>query len=547
MKNKNKELKLEKYELDSKGEFEKDFSLMDNLTKKLLLSDTNFISEFNEHKPVYMPTEKIEIANTGNFLDLKDVIVNMPLELIVFPFFTTRNNNRKINFEYEFKDLGLTMYSKLTPLNEQDHVIQPSTFEKKIFDFLLLKYEEQVDHGIFSDYIDLWIEDFIINFLDIEMNTNYYSKIESSLYNIKNTEYEFRIKNYKKAGNFLFEDESFKLLNYKKIKEGRKIFYRIRLNGNIVKKIHQKRYIKFNRKQLVQITDADNVALRIYQYLSMKRFDKNTGEYRLEVLAGIVPLKMFATRKVKNNKGEIKEYKFSTLSQVLKRIKKAFDVLERLNYIKTYKVEKMKEEKSYLFKFTFGEEECHISTYIKKDKNLKEISPLENKEQNLFSLEIPENLKIEIVKAKRNIFFSRSYNLGVEKKLLELYNKKGFEFVKKLLSQIYTGLKEEIKKDLTAYIITISKNLVFSKKGKEYVENEKEEIKKDDIQQNDSNKLIALLYANLNHEKKAEIEMKAYKMFANEAGDTPLQKKIYRKEMVKMSYIQKAIKEIYNV
>ncbi|OQY08274.1 MAG: hypothetical protein B6I28_04875, partial [Fusobacteriia bacterium 4572_132] len=336
----------------------------------------------------------------------------------------------------------------------------------------------------------------------------------------------------------------------KKIKEGRKIFYRIRLNGNIVKKIHQKRYIKFNRKQLVQIADEDNVALRIYQYLSMKRFDKNTGEYRIEVLAGIVPLKMFATRKIKNNKGEIKEYKFSTLSQVLKRIKKAFDVLMKLNYITNYSVKKIKEEKSYMFKFTFGTEECHVSTYIKKNKNLNMTSTLKLKEQNLFNLEIPENLALEIEKTKRNIYFSKSYNINVEKKLLELYNKKGFEYVKKILSQIYKGLKEEIKKDLTAYLISIDKNLTKLKNDKCITKDLKKEKFDDSIKEgieNESNKLIALLYANLDHEKKSEIERKAYKIFVDEAGDTPMQQKIYKKEMVKMSYIQKAIKEMYKI
>ena len=76
------------------------------------------------------------------------------------------------------------------------------------------------------------------------MNRNYYSKVEQSLKNLKNTEYQFVVSNHSKLGKYKFEDEEFKLLTYKKLKIGKKVFYRVTLNNNIRQKIKDKRYIK---------------------------------------------------------------------------------------------------------------------------------------------------------------------------------------------------------------------------------------------------------------------------------------------------------------
>lgn len=78
------------------------------------------------------------------------------------------------------------------------------------------------------------------------MNRAYYAKVEQAL-KFKNTIYQFEISNHTKFGKNKFEDSSFQLLNYQKLKVG-KNFYRVILNKNIVNKIKSKRYIKYNTK-----------------------------------------------------------------------------------------------------------------------------------------------------------------------------------------------------------------------------------------------------------------------------------------------------------
>jgi hypothetical protein len=69
--------------------------------------------------------------------------------------------------------------------------------------------------------------------------------------NLKNTEYQFVVSNHSKLGKYKFEDEEFKLLTYKKLKISKKVFYRVTLNKNIRQKIKDKRYIKYNSKNLL--------------------------------------------------------------------------------------------------------------------------------------------------------------------------------------------------------------------------------------------------------------------------------------------------------
>ena len=87
------------------------------------------------------------------------------------------------------------------------------------------------------------------------MNRAYYAKVEQALKNLKSTIYQFEISNHTKFGKNKFEDSSFQLLNYQKLKVGKKIFYRVVLNKNIVNKIKSKRYIKYNTKNLLKFLD----------------------------------------------------------------------------------------------------------------------------------------------------------------------------------------------------------------------------------------------------------------------------------------------------
>ena len=152
---------------------------------------------------------EVIIKETGNFLDLKENIINIPIEMIVFPFFTPQKQNKRINFQYLFEDLGVTMYCTLIAKDATDKVFQPSIFEEKIYTYLIAMYEMKKEIGDTDDYIEFEISDFIVNFLGNKMNRNYYSKIAQSLKNLKSTEYQFVVSNHTKLGNYKFEDEEF--------------------------------------------------------------------------------------------------------------------------------------------------------------------------------------------------------------------------------------------------------------------------------------------------------------------------------------------------
>lgn len=187
--------------------------------------------------------KEVVIKETGNFLNLKDNIINIPVEMIVFPFFTPQKQNKRVNFQYSFEDLGVTMSCTLIAKDNNDKVFQPSIFEEKIYTYLISMYELKKELNNTDDYIEFEISDFIVNFLGNKMNRTYYTKVEQALKNLKNTEYQFVVSNHTKLGNYKFEDEEFKLLTYQKLEKGRKKFYRVTLNKNIRQKIKDKRYI----------------------------------------------------------------------------------------------------------------------------------------------------------------------------------------------------------------------------------------------------------------------------------------------------------------
>ena len=170
--------------------------------------------------------------------------------MIYFPFFTPQKQNKRINFKYTFEDLGVTMYSTLIPKDKKDKVFQPSIFEEKIYTFLISMYQEKTNKKIDDSEvaIEFEISDFIVNFLGNKMNRAYYSKVEQALKNLKNTIYQFEISNHTKFGKNKFEDSSFQLLNYQKLKVGKKTFYRVVLNKNIVNKIKSKTKKKDRKK-----------------------------------------------------------------------------------------------------------------------------------------------------------------------------------------------------------------------------------------------------------------------------------------------------------
>ena len=497
--NKNKNDLLESFNIVSSGSLSEDIQKMD--MKLSSLPD--------------IEVREVVIKETGNFLNLQGNIINIPIEMIVFPFFTPQKQNKRINFQYSFEDLGVTMYCTLVAKDNNDKVYQPSIFEEKIYNYLISMYEakREADVDEEDEYIEFEISDFIVNFLGNKMNRAYYTKVEQALKNLKSTEYQFIVSNHTKFGKYKFEDEEFKLLTYQKLKKGKKVYYRVILNKNIRKKIKDKRYIKYNSRALMEIMTKDPIAGRIYKYISKIRYETMEGRINLRTLAAIIPLKMEQETERPNKNGEMKTYILSRAKQVLKRVLKAYEILQELGYIKEFSFDEEKKENTYYINYSFNPEkdgECHVSTFLEnkslKKKNLSNKSSaskydeiiIENKtiyskfDDELISEaevveikdsepkkstnkvvrssvsrtkkvenyeDLPESVVNLIYKAKRNIYISRSWDKRTDTKIRKIYTEDGEEFVSEVLKIIYKNLNKNIKTTLVQYINGVLKNL----------------------------------------------------------------------------------------
>lgn len=460
---------------------------------------------------------EVIIKETGNFLNLKDNVINIPVEMIVFPFFTPQKQNKRVNFQYSFEDLGVTMYCTLVAKDSRDKVFQPSIFEEKIYTYLISTYEAKKDLNDEYEYIEFEISDFIVHFLGNKMNRTYYTKVEQALKNLKNTEYQFVVSNHTKLGKYKFEDEEFKLLTYQKLKKGKKIYYRVTLNKNIRKKISDKRYIKYNSKALMEILAKDPIAGRIYKYISKIRYEKQEDRINLRTIAAIIPLKTEQTTERVNKNGDAKTYVLCRMKQVLKRVEKAYDVLVELGYVEYYKAYQDKNEDTYYIVYKFNSKkdgECHVSSFIENSKlnKVKEIVYSKEKEQytekpSFNSEEIEEaeivevtetssqeemKIKVEnkkevkkapikkieknnefiypdeviknIQKAKKNIYVSRSWDKRTDTKVKKIFIEEGEIVLIEVLKIIYKNLNSNIKTTLVQYINGVLKNLLSQEK-----------------------------------------------------------------------------------
>ena len=467
LEDKNKEIveiiETENFEVSKTG------SLADDLIQFEKIND---IKIENQEVPE-IEVQEIYIRETGNYLNLQENFINIPIEMIYFPFFTPQKQNKRINFKYTFEDLGVTMYSTLIPKDKKDKVFQPSVFEEKIYTFLISMYQEKTnsnpkvdDNEVGDDSevaIEFEISDFIVNFLGNKMNRAYYAKVEQALKNLKNTIYQFEISNHTKFGKNKFEDSSFQLLNYQKLKVGKKTFYRVVLNKNIVNKIKSKRYIKYNTKNLLEIMVKDPIASRIYKYISKIRYKNNKGEINVRTLAAIIPLKIEqrVERIVKNG---VKEYYLNRMKPVLTRILKAFEVLLELKYLLSFEEIYKKAENTYYIAYVFNKErdgDCHVSEFVKKtDKNIVKEN-LDGVEEIIdvdADIEYQDNIEYLINKAKENPKISMKWNAWVDKKIQKILNEDGEEMLKRVLN-ILIHMDKNIEIGLPNYISGILKNI----------------------------------------------------------------------------------------
>lgn len=584
------ETKLEKFEIDTNGNLRKELDIVEQATRNLITKGSQEVI-ITKKEIQNIETKTIEIEGTGNFIGVKNSIINIPLEMIVFPFFTNQKQNRNVNFEYKFTDVGITMRSKLSSFDKKDKVYQPSLLEKKIYNYLIIMYEKSVENAEELEHIEFEVADFIERYLGNKMNSQYYVKVEQALKNLKNTQYEFLVDNHKKAGNLKFESPRFYLLDYSKLKIGKRVYYRVKLNSNIIQKINEKRYIKYDSKHLMEITDKDSVADRIYEFISMKRFSKESGVEKMEVLAGIIPLQTVKMNKRKLKDGRIVKYKASNMSFVRRRIKKAFDALCTLGYIKTYK-EVEEAPKRYVIEYTFNTKKdniCHISSYLNQDNLLENNFDTREKADNVLMEQLSthySSLDKELERTKRNIYFSRKYNKRIYNKLKKMFDQEGEEFTLTLLRNIYSGLNTDIRKTLGAYIDSVAKNLkaqannpvqqlnlmqsaqdTQTVKPVKVVEEaviipEAEVVVEKDLNTkaapvvtnnepeiSESEKILVELYASFSDAKKAEIENKAKELYEEDLGMplNPINETIFNKESVKKLYIRRVLKNIFGL
>lgn len=433
---------------------------------------------------------EVVIKETGNFLNLKENVINIPVEMIVFPFFTPQKQNKRVNFQYSFEDLGVTMYCTLVAKDNSDKIFQPSTFEEKIYTYLISMYEVKREIDDSDEYIEFEISDFIVSFLGNKMNRTYYTKVEQALKNLKNTEYQFIVSNHTKLGKYKFEDEEFKLLTYQKLKKGKKIYYRVTLNKNIRQKIKDKRYIKYNSRSLLEILTKDPIAGRIYKYISKIRYESMDGRINVRTLAAIIPLKTEQITERKNKNGEVKQYILCRLKQVLKRIEKAFDVLVEMGYILKYDSEYIKEEDNYYINYIFNKDkdgECHVSSFIENKSSKKVLAipverNLEVEEAEVIevvkeaqkvtkstkkstskakdnSVELPESVIEKVQKAKRNIYVQRAWDKRTDTKIKKIFREDGEALAIEVLNILYKNLNGNIKTTLVQYINGVLKNI----------------------------------------------------------------------------------------
>lgn len=433
---------------------------------------------------------EVVIKETGNFLNLKENVINIPVEMIVFPFFTPQKQNKRVNFQYSFEDLGVTMYCTLVAKDNSDKVFQPSTFEEKIYTYLISMYEVKREIDDSDEYIEFEISDFIVSFLGNKMNRTYYTKVEQALKNLKNTEYQFIVSNHTKLGKYKFEDEEFKLLTYQKLKKGKKIYYRVTLNKNIRQKIKDKRYIKYNSRSLLEILTKDPIAGRIYKYISKIRYESMDGRINVRTLAAIIPLKTEQITERKNKNGEVKQYILCRLKQVLKRIEKAFDVLVEMGYILKYDSEYIKEEDNYYINYIFNKDkdgECHVSSFIENKSSKKVLAipverNLEVEEAEVIevvkeaqkvtkstkkstskakdnSVELSESVIEKVQKAKRNIYVQRAWDKRTDTKIKKIFREDGEALAIEVLNILYKNLNGNIKTTLVQYINGVLKNI----------------------------------------------------------------------------------------
>ena len=454
------------------------------------------------------------------------------LDHISLPFFT-RKKNKKINLVYQFADFGIKMHCNIT--SQEKNAQQPSEFEESIFEYIIQRAfeaykgeltsiesdleftestKEKLKKNIINNIEITFTLDDLLKHLGMLKSQSLYTKVEKALNNMKFTEYYFETENSKKAkqSNYIFETDTFKLINYQKFKEGRKTFYKIVPSSTLLQRaLQHKNYLYFTESSRRDISKHSRSALRIFRYIGKKRFSKVEDTSSLEALAMVVPYEV-ETRITKKTKTGEKDYYTCRRKEIKVRIEEHMDLLVSLGYLEDYKTIDHG-GKVYEFWYRFGNKMGIITTHTLKIEQKKQYELGKN---NLISKPIvikedQNRLQKEIEKSKKNIFISKSWNQRTDNKIKKIVKEDGEDYAIFILKTAYKNLRQEVRTTLVQYINGIMKNIPKNefqneslekplKKNKvEVVEGEiigrnlnKEKLK--DVSEPDKDPMIEILY-----------------------------------------------------
>ncbi len=508
------------------------------------------------------------------------------LDHISLPFFT-RKKNKKVNLVYQFADFGIKMHCNIT--SQEKKAQQPSEFEESIFEYVVqrafeayrdeltniesnldLKEEtkEKLKRNIINNIEVTFTIDDLLKYLGMLKSQSLYTKVEKALNNMKFTEYYFETQNSKKAqqSNYIFETDTFKLLNYQKLKEGRKTFYKIVPSATLLQRaLQNKNYLYFTESSRRDISKHSRAALRIFRYIGKKRFSKTEDTSSLEALAMVVPYEV-ETKITKKTKSGEKDYYTCRRKEIKARIEEHMNLLVDLGYLKEYKTVDHG-DKTYEFWYKFGEKMGIITTYTLKLEQEKQAQLKSKKKplEKLLSVKVNRNrIENEISKAKKNIFISKAWNKRADNKINKIVAEIGEDYAVFILKTAYKNLKQDVRTTLVQYFNGIIKNVPkedFQEEQQEKLlkvsektevlepeiveENESKSPQKEvsETAENPMDELIYNMFLKMKEEEQATIKEKAkdfYLKTTNTKSFNDIHKKIY-KTMEKI-YIIKIIK-----
>jgi hypothetical protein len=501
------------------------------------------------------------------------------LDHISLPFFT-RKKNKKVNLVYHFADFGIKMHCNIT--SQEKDAQQPSEFEESIFEYVVQRAfeaykdeltsiesneeftdgtKEKLKRNIINNIEITFSIDDLLKHLGLLKSQSLYTKVEKALNNMKFTEYYFETENSKKAkqSNYIFETDTFKLINYQKLKEGRKTFYKIIPSSTLLQRaLQNKNYLYFTESSRRDISKHSRAALRIFRYIGKKRFSKVQDTSSLEALAMVVPYEV-ETKVTKKTKSGEKEYYTCRRKEIKARIEEHMNLLVSLGYLKKYKTI-YHGEKNYEFWYEFGEKMGIITTHTLKLEQKKQVQLVEEKNvtsKKSFIEKDTGRLKNEIDKAKRNIFISKTWNKRVDNKIKKIVVEDGEDYAVYILKTAYKNLKQDIRTTLVQYINGIMKNIPKSEFQEENVEKdvrtskvlepqgitEKEDKKLSDVQVDPMTAILHDMYLKMKDEEQETLRKKARELYLKDTNSKSLSgvhEKIFKN--LEKNYIIRIIK-----